>query len=280
MMNFRRRVIVIGILLLTSWAGEAQRYRWGAWHPAPGYLELPKYDAEYGPRFMVKRYAPRSGRTYCVYYDMSKRVPLWVAYPLNRELMGRHDYNPGWKSDPDLAFSWQGDLTLGYSSGMRPAHLIPPRDRSTSVSAAQQTALYTNAAPMNPRFMKQLWIPLEDKIRVWASRCDTLYVISGLVPGSGYVNDSGGHRVNAPKAYYKALLRKNGDTYSTCAFYLPHGGGDPKSSARFNQYVVSLSELERRLGYKLFVNVEKRIGKSQFRTMANTNPASDTWWWR
>ena len=43
---------------------------------------------------------------------------------------------------------------------------------------------------------------------------------------------------------------------------------------------MSVADLEKKLGYRLFVNLDAKVGAETARTIKEENPAEVTWWWQ
>ena len=58
--------------------------------------------------------------------------------------------------------------------------------------------------------------------------------------------------------------------------------GRPRVS-QINYVGIKKSErddLEKKLGYKLFVNLEKKVGAETYKQIKEENPATVSWWWQ
>ena len=67
----------------------------------------------------------------------------------------------------------------------------------------------------------KLWAELEALVRVWAQKFDEVWVIAGPVFGRSPKRTHTG-RVAVPRAFYKIIIRKDGDSVKTLAFKIPH----------------------------------------------------------
>ena len=105
--------------------------------------------------------------------------------------------------------------------------------------------------PQRAELNQHSWANLESKVRSWANRADTCYVVTGCITeGSNkYAWDNVGKRVIVPTHYYKAVLRYSKNStfghsgYIACAILLEHRGyGDNND---FKPYAMSIDELEK-----------------------------------
>lgn len=258
---------------------------------AQHYLEIPatdKNDATYLTTYMEQNGTPV--RSFSYRYDASKRISLWVAYPLNTGLIGNGSRGDGWMPDPNLPESIQPVLYKGfkYGSGYDRGHQIPSADRLEPKSNSQ-TFTFTNATPQLHDFNGGIWAELEKVVRTWAKRSDTLYVVTGAIPGTNTIEDNVGNKVNIPSAYYKAVLRLSTDKtghkrWSVCAVVLPHRLFPVKTWTEnlqlFKQYSVSLLELEAMTGETYYPLLKTVVGEKAYHDMKGSKPSELPWWWK
>jgi len=260
--------------------------------PPGGWLELPASAHEAGSTVITTR-ATLGGedmRSFTYRYDRVGCIALWVAYPLNRALIGTGSRGEEWTPDPALPESAQPVLYRGFRPGAQRydrGHQIPSADRLDAAANAQ-TFRFTNATPQLHGFNGGIWAELEKLVRRWCYASDTLYVVTGCIPGNDYINDNIGHPVNIPGAYYKAVLRlhhwKNGAAhYQGCAFLLPHMDIplDEKTAVEAcRPYACSLAALQEKTGEVFFPALEGIVGKGTYRDIVNEDPQGVPWWWR
>ncbi|NLZ19655.1 MAG: hypothetical protein GXY24_05250 [Bacteroidales bacterium] len=227
----------------------------------------------------------RSLRNYSYYYDPSARVAVWVAYPLNSGLKGsgsRPNPEP-WGLDPKVPKADQAVLYRGYSLSKTydRGHQIPSADRYL-YGANAETYYGVNMTPQRNDFNGGIWSTLEGKVRGWAGKCDTLYVVTGadLKGASEKVQDNEGKDVTVPTGYFKALLayKKGGNfgsgtgEYTGVGFYFEHRKYENSDTAIKGQ-AMSLDALETRLGLDFFVNLPAETQSA----VEAKEPVS--WWW-
>lgn len=240
-----------------------------------------------------------STRNYSYYWDYADRVSLWVAYPLNSWNIGSYyGRSDAWAFDPLLPASLQSDVSSGYGRGndgdrYDRGHQIPSADRQGSYANNAQTFYGTNMTPQNNGFNSGLWAHLEGSVRKWADKSDTLYVLTGCVVEPGlrkYVTDASSNKVAIPVAYYKALLRYqrsstvgvSGSDFMGCAFYFDHveySAAGKKDLPVSSGLSISIAELEKKLGYRLFANLDAKVGEETAAKIKNQNPSQVSWWW-
>ncbi|OUO36569.1 hypothetical protein B5F83_08195 [Muribaculum sp. An289] len=233
-----------------------------------GWLELPAIEEEYGFAWVFHNMESTGNqRSYSLYYDVANKVSLWVAYPLNKGLRGEGKRNNGWGvKDPKIPVKYQSNVDKGWGvSGYDRGHQLPAADRYRTY-AHRATYYPTNVTPQNSRMNQGIWSNLENTVRSWSDKCDTLYVVTGCVPSENdFITDKGGNRVNVPEAYFKALLKY--DPSSSISEYMGIGiyvENRPYEETHINSsMVMTIDELEEKLGIDFFCNlpddVEARV---------------------
>lgn len=264
------------------------------------WMELPETNDDDGLYFAYHNmtYSDKTMRNFSYYYDTHNLVSHWVAYPLNKSLRGSGGRTNAWSGvDPNFPSSSQRPiLDRGFSGGgYDRGHQCPSADRVTNDAANMQTFYSTNMTPQASRFNQGIWAGLENLVRSWADKSDTLYVVTGCVvdPNSlngsygvvgGYAMDNAGKKVAIPTAYYKAVLRYKKDEkevgyagYCGCAVYLEHDSSLGSGSVSKSD-LISIDELESILGFDLFVNLPAAIGESNAAKVESQNPQSLGLW--
>lgn len=250
--------------------------------PVCKWMELPATD-ESGLYFFTHYVPGLSGmRNYSYYWDVENLVAHWVAYPLNKGLVGEGSRTDAWDLDPKLPRNLQPVLYSGFRGGYDRGHQLPSADR-LSRAANIQTFYGTNMTPQRGGLNQKGWASLEGVVRDWSRQFDTLYVVTGCtVKGStaiAYDNDN--KAVTVPTGYFKALLgyqksptvgiapTTNG--YTAIGFYYPH---EPYSGG-YMAKSMTIDALEEKVGIDFFVNLPSSIGA----TLANrVESTMDPWW--
>lgn len=226
-------------------------------------------------------------RNYSFGWDHKNRIALWVAYPLSRFYMtGKVDRTNSWGLDPYFSDAEQPVLFRGFREypTYDRGHQIPSGDRKCCYEANAQTFYGTNMTPqLGPNFNQGIWNALENQVRVWARKSDTLYVVTGCVipPRPEYATDNHGKSIPVPSAYYKALLRYDSQSdpqFSAAAFWLEHK--DYYDNTITKDMSLSIDELEAKTGLDLFVNLPDAVGEAAAAKIEAAVPKNSGWWWR
>lgn len=258
----------------------------------PHWLELPETSATDGLDFFSRSCTldDRTLRNYSFYWDYTHLVSRWVAYPLCRAYLGESGRSDAWGYDPLLPASKQQNVSGGYKVGdsewYSRGHQIPSADRTADAALNKTTFYSTNITPQQEGFNGGVWMILEEKVRSWAKKSDTLYVITGCVTDGAkhYVLDRSNSRITVPVAFFKAVLRYSRNTtlghggYMAVAFWYDHNKSYPRRLSKNES--LSVEALERKLGYGLFVNLASEVGADLARAIKQEDPATVNWWWQ
>jgi len=267
-----------------------QQYGYGYDVAKAHWLELPATKADDGKEWFAHDMSggdyfskPNNKRNWSFYYDYDSYLATWVAYPLNKALIGNGSRTNAWGYDPLLPSSWQQAIVNGaYGTGHTRGHQLPSADRLT-YAANVSTFYATNMTPQDYDFNCGIWANLENKVRSYASSSDTLYVVTGCVVDgkSPTLRDREDHPVRVPSAYFKALLRyMPGSTlgyggYMACGFFFAHTSSIANDN--FVNYIMSIDELEEKTGIEFFVNLPEAVGADNARKIKSQEPVS---WWK
>lgn len=268
----------------------------GNLNPSTGWMELPAMPngSEFGyfTHSMVWNF--KKTRNYSFSWDYKNLVAPWVAYPLCKEHSPTGgDRSNEWGVDPYLPKNLQPVLYRGFSSSSGQydrGHQIPSADRKATSNkehykANVATFYGTNMTPQLASLNQHSWKNLEEKVRLWAGRSDTCYVVTGCITkgSTKTARDNEGKSVTVPTHYYKAILRYSRNStighsgYSACAILLEHKGyGDNNN---FKPYAMSISDLEKVTGITYFANLPAKIGEDAAAQVKSEDPKTINWWW-
>lgn len=263
--------------------------------PKTGWMELPAIPEGMDAFTHSMTVGSVSTRNYSFLWDYSNLVAPCVAYPLCKWNIGNNiKRTNAWGLDPLLPEGKQPVLFRGFSEGNNGwyarGHQIPSADRLTSYESNSMTFYGTNMTPqIQDGFNGDIWATLEGKVRSWANRSDTLYVVTGCVidypegQTVKYALDNYGKKVTVPTAYYKVVLRymKNSTVgysgYSACAVWLDHKVYSTKNID--SKYSMSVKDLEKKVGMDFFVNLPAVVGEEMAAKIESEDPSKVSWWW-
>lgn len=213
-------------------------------------------------------------RNYSFGWDDSNKVAIWMAYPLcsfySDKKINRTDE---WALDPLLgdASPYPGP---GYAGDYDRGHQVPSADRLCCADANKQTFYGTNMTAQSNPFNGGPWGDLEGAVRDF--RSDTTYVVTGcyVEDSNEWTTDTNGMRLKVPTAYFKAVLVLNNGTWTGGAYWSAHKNYDPN----YNNWAISIDELEQKTGLDLFVNLPEKIGQSAAAAIEAAQPGDFKWW--
>lgn len=228
-------------------------------------------------------------RNYSFYWDYENLVSQWVAYPLNPWLRSKGGRSDVWGLDPLLPRDKQPVLLNPYSGSnagfsVDRGHQMPSADRYL-YKANVESFYGTNMTPQKSSFNQGFWVGVEESVRGWAYKCDTLYVVTGCTVddamGKAYDND--GKKVTVPGHYYKALLAYKKDPSFGHNGYMAIGlwvrQGEDSMPNVGPALSVSILELEALTGHDFFANLPAAVGEEMTDEIEIENPATVSWWW-
>ena len=254
--------IVSQVVAVRPWTGGRQAER-GARSGG-----LPETDPEIlaCPLFANDEFVVRcpEGR-YTMLYDTAYRQAAWVAYLLTRrDVSGKGVKRSGvFKSDPEvIARGWPSAADRDYTgSGFDRGHLLPSADRNDTPQENGATFRLSNVSPQRPGLNRGTWRRLEERVRRWAARYDSLYIVTGgeLTPSLRRIR--GG--VGIPQRFFKTILVRDGGTFRAIAFLIPN---TERPAGDCFRYAISVDSLERVLGMDFYSalpdSVEMRVEAS------------------
>lgn len=256
------------------------------------WLELPACKAGDGREVLVHnmdggKYTSRGNdgtRNWSCYWDYKEHLSLWVAYPLNNSLKGSGSRSNAWGYDALLPVSLQPELVNGsYGGGWTRGHQLPSADRLTTYAANASTFVPTNMTPQDYDFNCGIWANLEQAVRDYSARADTLYVVTGcLFEGSSQTSGTRcGFAVKIPTYYFKALLYRGSQSaakdtkgYMAAGFLLPHTANI--KDGNYKEYIMSIDQLEEKTGIDFFPNLVSVAGKDTADSIESTVLS----WWK
>ena len=254
--------IVSQVVAVRPWTGGRQAERGarsgGLRETDPEILACPFFAND---EFVVR--CPE-GR-YTMLYDTAYRQAAWVAYLLTRrDVSGKGVKRSGvFKSDPEvIARGWPSAADRDYTgSGFDRGHLLPSADRNDTPQENGATFRLSNVSPQRPGLNRGTWRRLEERVRRWAARYDSLYIVTGgeLTPSLRRIR--GG--VGIPQRFFKTILVRDGGTFRAIAFLIPN---TERPAGDCFRYAISVDSLERVLGMDFYSalpdSVEMRVEAS------------------
>ena len=245
---FKLVVLVLGLIV----TGTIVYYYKGA-VPNPGFAAT---GTSVQPNIQYKyNYLPSSTgeMIHHTYYSLSYREaheqPEWVAYILTRKSLQAPNVSREKDFVPDGMVSTYSATPDDYrGSGYTRGHLVPAGDMAFDTLAMRETFLMSNISPQLRQLNNGIWRDLEEHVRDWAYKADSLYVVSGPVLSNPVKKTGRKNKVTVPAAFYKVLLDNKGPEKKAIGFIIPH----ELSEKRLETYMVAVSDVEALTGLKFF----------------------------
>ncbi len=187
-------------------------------------------------------------------YNEKYEQAEWVAYELKSSmLLKNHFERPFFIEDPLVGTNsadWKNYKKSGYDKG----HLCPAGDMKFSKKAFDDTFFTSNISPQKHDFNDGVWNRLEEKVRYWAQKNKSIYVITGGVLKEG-LKTIGKENVAVPEYFYKVLLHKENQNFKMITFLVP----SQKSDFPLYKFVIATDELEKITGIDFYPKLPDTI---------------------
>ncbi len=176
---------------------------------------------------------------YTVNFNSKWNIPNWVAYELTREeVAGVEPRAKNFLPDPDI---YDCPTTDDYKdSGYDRGHMAPAGDMKWSAQAMNESFYLSNICPQNHNLNGGDWKALEEHLRTMATQYDKVYIACGPIVSASPKTIGVYHKITVPDAFFKAVLRQKGDSWSAIGFMFPNQAGHKKLS----KYAMSIEDLQ------------------------------------
>lgn len=148
----------------------------------------------------------------------------------------------------------------GGDTAYHRGHLAPANHFEMSKVAKFQANFMVNILPQTAIFNKGAWYDTEVLVECYRD-ISTLKVYGGVIWGDDKSNDHfvSSHGVRTPDAYWKIIKRE--DTGDVITFIIPNDGS--ATSENTSRFIVSVAELENKLGMNINVGEVNKTVKAQ-----------------
>lgn len=193
---------------------------------------------------------------FTVSYNQSWLIPNWVAYEVTAsETLGEVPRRKSFYQDPNYN-GRQAQRTDYANSGWDKGHMAPAGDMKWDEMAMIESFYFTNICPQNQSLNEGDWQSLEKKIRTWAKKYGSVFVVCGPIVGRvgqyGYLGPS---NVLIPDAFFKVVLIFDGKEYHSIGFIMPN---EP-NNGNLSMFATSVNAVEKRTGIDFFCNLPNKI---------------------
>lgn len=139
--------------------------------------------------------------SYAVAYDTVNKLPAYSIETITRNKLTQKNTvteNVSFKNEPRLNVKVSDFDNTNYVL----APLTPFDDHQYNQLAFDDCYFISNTAPLLEEFKTGIWKKLEDQVRTWSSKYDTLIVITG--PNLNMIRKEG--KLTVPKQFYKVIF--------------------------------------------------------------------------
>ncbi len=193
---------------------------------------------------------------YTVSFNTKHNIPNWVAYDLtSEEVAGVTPRAEHFEPDPKIINCPTTDdyKNSGYDRG----HMAPAGDMKWSKQAMTESFYLSNICPQNHNLNGGDWKALEEHLRTMATQYEKVYIACGPIVSAKPKTIGTSSQIAVPDAFFKAVLRKKGDSWSAVGFMMPNVAGHKP----LNKYAMSIDEIEIITDMDFFYNLPDSIEK-------------------
>lgn len=195
-------------------------------------------------------------RHYILGYSYYFRQAKWALEIVDQDdiIVKRAD---NFRPDYRVPEMFRADLVDYENSGFDRGHLVASANKQETKIQNSETFLLSNMSPQKPKFNRNIWKKLEQKIRILDKKEDIYetYVICGpifdfVIPVKSIgTEDGNGVSLPVPNAYFKLILTENKNgTLQMSSFIIPN----KKPEKPLIEYLVSTTFVERMSGVFLW----------------------------
>jgi len=205
---------------------------------------------------------------YTLSYVEKYELAEWTAYMLNKDLLNKPNVDRFQNFIPDYNVSTRSSFYSDYAnSGYNRGHLVPAGDMAFDTVAMRESFYMSNITPQHRAFNNGIWKELEENIRDWTYKSETLYIITGPVLTNPITTIGIENRVTVPSAFYKVIMDYSSPEKKGIAFIIPN----ELSVRRLEQYMCTIDDVERETGLDFFNEMINDEEEEKLESMADKN---------
>ena len=198
-------------------------------------------------------------RQYIVGYSYLFRQPRWAMQVIDENSMHMEDdfdRLDNFREDMRIPEKFRSTLEDYKGSGFDRGHLINSADRKGSKIINSETFLLSNMSPQKPGFNREIWLNLENAVRILAEKDEfaEVYTICGpLFTIGDPIEVIGENGVVVPDAFFKSVLAERFKVKSTnqlamWSFVIPNA----KAEKSLEEFLIPTDKVERWAGLQLW----------------------------
>lgn len=185
-------------------------------------------------------------------YNEENEQADWTAYILTRQMIknSTSKRKDNFREDKNIN-TGSAENSDYKKSGFDRGHLVPAADMKWSENAMDETFLISNMSPQYPNFNRNTWKNLEEDIRNWAYKNDSLYIFTGPYFGNSTAT-IGNNNVTVPEYFFKAIYDISYPEYKAIAFFIKN----ENSVQDYRKYAITIDSLETITGFNFLPNID------------------------
>jgi len=205
---------------------------------------------------------------YTLSYVEKYELAEWTAYMLNKDLLIKPNVDRFQNFIPDYNVSTRSSFYSDYAnSGYNRGHLVPAGDMAFDTVAMRESFYMSNITPQHRAFNNGIWKELEENIRDWTYKSETLYIITGPVLTNPITTIGIENRVTVPSAFYKVIMDYSSPEKKGIAFIIPN----ELSVRRLEEYMCTIDDVERATGLDFFNEMINDVEEEKLESIADKN---------
>lgn len=205
---------------------------------------------------------------YTLSYVEKYELAEWTAYMLNKDLLNKPNVDRFQNFIPDYNVSTRSSFYSDYAnSGFNRGHLVPAGDMAFDTVAMRESFYMSNITPQHRAFNNGIWKELEENIRDWTYKSETLYIITGPVLTNPITTIGIENRVTVPSAFYKVIMDYSSPEKKGIAFIIPN----ELSVRRLEEYMCTIDDVERATGLDFFNEMINDVEEEKLESIADKN---------
>ncbi len=182
---------------------------------------------------------------YALTYNAEYNLATWAAYSLTEEKTRPFVKSKYTYMTDTLVSTGTADYDDYRGSGYDRGHLVPARDMLFNETASYEVNYMSNITPQAPAFNRGIWRSLEQNVREWAQKYDSVMVVCGPLLEKGLPRIGRENKVTVPNKYFKTILIHNDTISASIGFVIPNYQNKNNFSDDLYDYAVTVDELEK-----------------------------------
>lgn len=185
-------------------------------------------------------------------YDKNKKVPLWVSYHLKKEYLDNkikplYSFGP----DPQLKKGERAEIDDYGKTIYSRCRLAPLDDMSRNKEIMRDVFYFSNVCPMDKELYNNCWKKLENIIRDFVKKGNSVWIIAGplFIQKQQNIKKIGKNNIFVPTHFYKVILYQKKDKSFGASAYIFENKGQKKIT---ENNVVCVDDVERITNFDFF----------------------------